>query len=216
MVCPYILEDMTGRLTGGSEFVDIHDRLRLAVHCTTRDASHTGYMIFDTTPSAFQPMIPRTLAALDFGQDNSLGTVTFAGVGVPMRQYLTRPNAMGRQVCFRARISTQRSDGSSRRTGRRISGHDAPSPIRSGQHVPSPPPDPQPCQTYLSFPAQCTNTNGYVLASYSLKAPGEPEYPGSSGCILEITEQFGSLAPDNLPNDTYIAFLHPHLLVHLA
>ncbi|KAJ6528517.1 hypothetical protein B0H19DRAFT_536248 [Mycena capillaripes] len=42
----------------------------------------------------------------------------------------------------------------------------------------------------------CTNANGYVIASYSLKAPGVPEYSDSSGCILEIAEQFGSLAPE--------------------
>lgn len=42
---------------------------------------------------------------------------------------------------------------------------------------------------------QCTNANGYIIASYSLKSPGEPEYSNSSGCILEIAEQFGGLAP---------------------
>ncbi|KAJ7925638.1 hypothetical protein B0H13DRAFT_1705798 [Mycena leptocephala] len=44
----------------------------------------------------------------------------------------------------------------------------------------------------------CTNANGYVIASYSLKASGEPEYSNSSGCILEIAEQFGTLAPEML------------------
>ncbi|KAJ7196416.1 hypothetical protein GGX14DRAFT_473713 [Mycena pura] len=44
----------------------------------------------------------------------------------------------------------------------------------------------------------CTNATGYVIASYSLKAAGEPEYRGSSGCILEIAEQFGALAPEIL------------------
>ncbi|KAJ7465737.1 hypothetical protein B0H11DRAFT_2049103 [Mycena galericulata] len=44
----------------------------------------------------------------------------------------------------------------------------------------------------------CTNSNSYVIASYSLKAPGEPEYSNSSGCILEIAEQFGHLAPEML------------------
>ncbi|KAJ7768978.1 hypothetical protein B0H16DRAFT_1518805 [Mycena metata] len=42
----------------------------------------------------------------------------------------------------------------------------------------------------------CTNTNGYVIASYSLKAHGEPEYSDSSGCIFEIAEQFGALVPE--------------------
>ncbi|KAJ6580486.1 hypothetical protein DFH09DRAFT_1360558 [Mycena vulgaris] len=44
----------------------------------------------------------------------------------------------------------------------------------------------------------CTNANGYIIASYSLKAAGEPEYNNSSGCILEIAEQFGNLAPEML------------------
>ncbi|KAJ7452209.1 hypothetical protein FB451DRAFT_1100789 [Mycena latifolia] len=163
---PYILEDTTGNLTG-SEFVDIHDRLRLTVRCTARDAYHTAYMIFDTTPSAFQPTIPRALAALDFGRDNSLGTVSFAGVGMPMRKYLTRSNAMGSSKARRFVAS----DGQTYQWARRT----------------------QPNQEWT-----CTNTNGYVIASYSLKAAGEPEYAASSGCILEIAEQFGSLAPEML------------------
>ncbi|KAJ7479172.1 hypothetical protein FB451DRAFT_1032148 [Mycena latifolia] len=163
---PYILEDTTGNLTG-SEFIDIHERLRLAVRCTARDTCHTAYMIFDTTPSTFQPTIPRALAALDFGRDNSLGTVSFAGVGVLMWQYLTRPNAV---KSSKARQFVA-SDGQTYQWGRRT----------------------QPNQEWT-----CTNANGYVIASYSLKAAGEPEYAGSSGCILEIAEQFGSLAPEML------------------
>ncbi|KAJ7627127.1 hypothetical protein FB45DRAFT_1004699 [Roridomyces roridus] len=43
----------------------------------------------------------------------------------------------------------------------------------------------------------CTNASAQVVASYSLKAPGEPEY-STSGCILEITEECGHLAPEIL------------------
>ncbi|KAJ7889011.1 hypothetical protein B0H13DRAFT_2341674 [Mycena leptocephala] len=44
----------------------------------------------------------------------------------------------------------------------------------------------------------CTNANDYVIASSSLKVPGESEYHNLSGCILEIAEQFGILAPEIL------------------
>ncbi|TRM65568.1 hypothetical protein BD626DRAFT_398924 [Schizophyllum amplum] len=44
----------------------------------------------------------------------------------------------------------------------------------------------------------CTNTSGYLIAYYSLKTPGEPDYPGSSGCTLTIEEPFGHLAAEML------------------
>ncbi|KAJ7082122.1 hypothetical protein C8R44DRAFT_722440 [Mycena epipterygia] len=163
---PYILEDTTGRLTG-SQFIDIHERLHLTVRCTARDSCHTSYMIYNTNPAVFQSPIPKPLAGLDFGPDNSLGTISFSSVGMPMRKYLTKPTPIGSSKLRRFVAS----DGQTYQWARRA----------------------QPNQEWT-----CTNAKGYVIASYSLKAPGEPEYSNSSGCILEIAEQFGSLAPEML------------------
>ncbi|ESK86591.1 hypothetical protein Moror_9774 [Moniliophthora roreri MCA 2997] len=44
----------------------------------------------------------------------------------------------------------------------------------------------------------CTNAVGYVIASYSLKTPGEPVYETSSGCSLTVEEDFGHLAAEML------------------
>ncbi|KAJ7830653.1 hypothetical protein B0H14DRAFT_2806808 [Mycena olivaceomarginata] len=147
---PYIFEDTTGRLTG-SEFIDIHDRLRFTVRCTAHDTCHTS-------------AIPRPLVALDFGANNTLGSISVASVPMPMRKYLTK-HAMGSSKVRRF----VGSDGQIYQWARRT----------------------QPNQEWT-----CTNANNYVIASYSLKAAGEPEYSNSSGCILEIAEQFGSLAAE--------------------
>lgn len=42
--------------------------------------------------------------------------------------------------------------------------------------------------------AQCTNRSQYLVAFYSLKVAGEPDYLGSSGCMLTIDEAYPRLA----------------------
>ncbi|KAJ7181368.1 hypothetical protein C8R43DRAFT_911677 [Mycena crocata] len=163
---PYILEDTTGRLTG-SEFIDIHERLHYTVRCTARDSCHTSYMIYNTSPTAFQSAVPKPLVGLDFGPNNALGTISFSSVPMPMRKYLVKPTPMGSPKLRRFVAS----DGQTYQWARRAQAN----------------------QEWT-----CTNANGYVIASYSLKAAGEPDYSNSSGCILEIAEQFGSLAPEML------------------
>ncbi|KAJ7076732.1 hypothetical protein B0H15DRAFT_925097 [Mycena belliarum] len=164
---PLILDDRTGELEGGSEFVDVHDRLRLTVRCTAHDTSHTAYMIYNTSPATFQSIIPRALAALDFGPNKSLGTISFGGNAVPMSQYLARTSPLGSSKVRRFAASDRQTYQWARRT--------------------------QENQEWT-----CTNISGYVIASYSLKLAGEPDYSESSGCILEIAEQFGALAPEIL------------------
>ncbi|KAJ6522242.1 hypothetical protein B0H10DRAFT_2027921 [Mycena sp. CBHHK59/15] len=163
---PYILEDTTGRLTG-SEFIDIHERLHLTVRCTACDPYHTSYMIYNTSPTVFQSAVPKPLVGMDFGPNNSLGTISFSSVGMPMRKYLSKPTPMGSSKL------------------RRFVGSDG-QQYQWARHA------------HANQEWTCTNANGYVIASYSLKAPGEPEYSSSSGCILEIAEQFGGLAPEML------------------
>ena len=40
---------------------------------------------------------------------------------------------------------------------------------------------------------QCTNASHYLVAYYSLKLPGEPEYTQSSGCMLTVDEAYPHL-----------------------
>lgn len=90
-----MLEDRTGRITG-SDFEDVHDRIRLSLKCTQKAPTHTAYMIFDRTKTTtFNYNNP--LAVLDFGANDSLGTVSFkTGVHLPMKQYLLKVSALSR------------------------------------------------------------------------------------------------------------------------
>jgi hypothetical protein len=93
---PFLLEDKTGKLTG-SDFVDINDRLRLALRCTARGPTNTAYMIYDRTYTT--DSVRRPLAVLDFGSNNSLGTITFgSGAQMLMSEFLVDSPAPGRLV----------------------------------------------------------------------------------------------------------------------
>ncbi|KAG2135476.1 hypothetical protein DEU56DRAFT_737755 [Suillus clintonianus] len=79
---PYLLEDKTGKLTG-SHFVDINDRLRFTLRCTSWGSTHATYIIYNMT-SGTDPV-----ATLTFGSNNSLGTIAFgSGPQVPMSSFL--------------------------------------------------------------------------------------------------------------------------------
>ncbi|KAE9389962.1 hypothetical protein BT96DRAFT_959896 [Gymnopus androsaceus JB14] len=156
----------TGKLTG-SEFVDIHDRLRLTFRrSTVKDSSHTAYMIYNTSSHIPNPACAQALVALDFGPGSSLGTVSFSSnICIPMKKYLMKLSARGRTYKFIGSDSQEyfwrwRSQANQEWT--------------------------------------CTNASGYLIAYYSLKTPGEPQYEGSSGCSLTIDESFGHLAPELL------------------
>lgn len=89
----YFLEDKSGKLTG-SEFIDLHDRMRLSYRRTAQDATHTAYMIFDTTNSYGGT---RPLLALSFAPDNHLGTISLSPESsMPMKKYLTKISPLGR------------------------------------------------------------------------------------------------------------------------
>ncbi|KAG7440820.1 uncharacterized protein BT62DRAFT_923696 [Guyanagaster necrorhizus] len=160
---PIFLEDKSGKLTG-SEFIDIHDRMRFSYRCTARDGTHTAYMIFNLTAAAVM-YHPRAIAALDFGPGNSLGTISWGGVTIPMKKYLVRVSNRGRARKFVA------SD--------------------SQEYIWS-------WRTKDNQEWTCTNVNGYLVAYYSLKVPGEPPYEGSSGCSLTVDEAYGHLAAECL------------------
>lgn len=99
---PYFLEDQTGELTG-SEYVDIHNRLRFSLRCTLRDAQHTAYMIYDMSArdgSRNGLLVP--VACLDFGANHALGTVKIGErPHVQMHQYLAKVSSLGRSVVLR-------------------------------------------------------------------------------------------------------------------
>ncbi|KAJ3710149.1 hypothetical protein C8R42DRAFT_597400 [Lentinula raphanica] len=170
---PYFLEDKTGRLSG-SDFIDIHDRLRLTYRRSTdRNSSHTAYMIYNTSSHISHPAFMQALVALDFGPGHALGTVSFSSkTCLPMKKYLVKT------------ASNSRSQSHFSRTYRFIAS------------------DSQ--EYFWSWRSQanqewtCTNKSGYLTAYYSLKTPGEPQYEGSSGCSLTIEESFGHLAPEIL------------------
>ncbi|KAK0244098.1 hypothetical protein EDD85DRAFT_759232 [Armillaria nabsnona] len=161
---PIFLEDKSGKLSG-SEFIDIHERMRFSYRCTARDATHTAYMIFNAYHRA-------AVVALDFGPGNSLGTISWGGVTIPMNKYLVRVSNRG---------DTDRHVG----RVRKFVGSDSQEYFWSWR-------------TQDNQEWTCTNTKGYLVAYYSLKVPGEPPYEGSSGCSLTVDEAYGHLAAECL------------------
>ncbi|KAJ7196349.1 hypothetical protein GGX14DRAFT_537128 [Mycena pura] len=183
---PYMLEDTTGSLSG-SEFVDIHERMHFAVRCTLRDARQTVYMIYNMGPAPLQRAVHLPLAGLTFGADNALGTISFAGVPMPMRNYLFKPPQRVPSLAVSPAILLRciASGSSSSHKVRRFVASDGQT-YQWARRT-------QPNQEWT-----CTNSNALIVASYSLKTAGEPEYNRSSGCILELAEECGNLAPDIL------------------
>ncbi|KAI0319118.1 hypothetical protein OF83DRAFT_852434 [Amylostereum chailletii] len=91
---PFFLEDISGSLNG-SDFVDLHDRMRLSVRCTLRDATHTSYMIYDLMSPDPRRLV-QPAAALDYGANHALGTVVIGSrAGVRMDQYLVKTSRFG-------------------------------------------------------------------------------------------------------------------------
>ncbi|KIM76131.1 hypothetical protein PILCRDRAFT_826645 [Piloderma croceum F 1598] len=166
----YMLEDRTGQLDG-SDFEDVHDRVRLTLRCTQNAQTHTVYMIYDRTrTAAFNFNYP--LAVLDFGPNGRLGTVSFkTGVHTPMKQYLIKVSTTSK-VHARKFIA---QDGQEYQWSWRI----------------------KPGEEWT-----CTNASGYLVACYSLKLAGEPEYYQSSGCMLTVDEAYPHLLAEMLASLT--------------
>ncbi|CDO76049.1 hypothetical protein BN946_scf184696.g1 [Trametes cinnabarina] len=155
---PYFLQDTTGRITG-SEFVDLHDRMRLSLRQTLRDAHRVAYVIYDTSARLLVP-----LATLDFGPNNALGTIKIGdGEHIPMGQYLARSGS-GKSRKFRA------SDGQDYRWTLQSDGDWQCTNARSGYHI----------ATYSMKPAgepQYTSSSGCMLTV-------EEAYPHLVGELL--------------------------------
>jgi len=148
---PFFLEDRTGDL-GGSEYVDLYNRLRLTVRCTLRDSHRTAYMVHD----ASTPATP--IAFLDFGHGGALGSIKVGsgpGEGVGMQEFLVKAGSKTRKFVA--------SDGQEYRWTHQAGG---------------------------DVEWTCVNTKGYHVASYSLKPADEPQYTGSSGCMLTVEESY--------------------------
>ncbi|KAF8224609.1 hypothetical protein L208DRAFT_475661 [Tricholoma matsutake] len=110
----------------------------------------------------------RPLVALDFGPNNQLGTISFG------------PDSSMEMKKYLTKLSPfgsskvrkfLASDGQEYRWSWRIKDH----------------------QEWT-----CTNNRGYLIAYYSLKTPGEPEYVNSSGCMLTVEQQYAPLVPEML------------------
>ncbi|KAI6040218.1 hypothetical protein EDC04DRAFT_1522990 [Pisolithus marmoratus] len=124
--------------------------------------------------------VSRALVALAFGPDHSLGTITFES---------RSPVAMGeylRRVSPLASSKSRKflaSDGEVYRwSWRSTKGHEW----------------------------TCTHQNQQLVASYSLKVVGEPDYISSSGCVLTIDEAYPHLAVEILATLTIMR----HIVVH--
>jgi len=95
---PFFLEDKTGELTG-SDFVDLHDRMRFSLRCTMQDANRTVYMIYDTSngAGAVGARVREPAAVLEYGPGGALGFVTIgASAAVTTTDYLRRTSLFGR------------------------------------------------------------------------------------------------------------------------
>lgn len=94
---PILLEDRTGHLAG-SDFVDIHDRLRLRLRCTARAPTHTAYEIC-RLPTATSAFASSAVIGLTFGPCDALGIITVGGwPAVPMDEYLGKVAPSGRSA----------------------------------------------------------------------------------------------------------------------
>ncbi|PPQ71873.1 hypothetical protein CVT24_006889 [Panaeolus cyanescens] len=195
---PIFLEDRSGSLSG-SDFIDIHDRMRLIYRRRRRDTDTDQpypyvYEIFDATSNSVDAFnVP--IATLTFGANNELGTVTLKGSQpMTMDSYLSQVNEIAGSKLRRFFAS----DGNEYRWGYRVTDDNEwtvsvliyslllffSSSAR-----------------YLSLVVNhATNSAGEIVAYYSLKSPGEPQYPGSSGCMLSVEESWGHLAGGELLN----------------
>lgn len=91
---PYFLEDKTGRLSG-SEFVDLHDRMKLVYRSKERSSTNSIYEIYDITAGTYDAFHTPVII-LTFGTNNALGTITFSTDGTErqMERYLSQVNAI--------------------------------------------------------------------------------------------------------------------------
>ena len=92
---PFFLEDKTGRLTG-SEFIDLHERMKLTYCPRSRDPSLGIYDIYDVS-SGRRESYEIPVITLAFGPNNSLGTIKFVheSTAREMGNYLSQVNVLG-------------------------------------------------------------------------------------------------------------------------
>ncbi|EMD33839.1 hypothetical protein CERSUDRAFT_117905 [Gelatoporia subvermispora B] len=169
---PLFLEDKSGSLTG-SEYTDLYNRARLVLRCTLRTPARAAYMVYDLAERADpRSGLPVPAACLDFGPADALGSVK-------IRDGEHVP--MGQYLTKLSPLGSSKnrkfvaSDGQEYRWAHQAGQDD--------EWV-------------------CRNASNYHIASYTLKAAGEPKYTGSSGCALTIEEDYAHLAPELLASLT--------------
>jgi hypothetical protein len=89
---PYIFEDKTGDIRG-SEYDEVHERMRLCIRCTRRCDTQTAYMLSSGNESMAR-------IGLCFGPNNALGTISIgqSGEQIQMDDYLSKVSTLGRFV----------------------------------------------------------------------------------------------------------------------
>ena len=92
------LEDTTGRLSG-SQFVDIHERMKFAYRCTRQDMQGTQFCIYELS-SPRDDAYTRPVVTLDFGANNTLGMINYGTQYIKMDNYLYKASPPGRCVFF--------------------------------------------------------------------------------------------------------------------
>lgn len=93
---PFFLADKTGSVFG-SDFTDLYGRMSLRVTCTQRNNQRIAYMVYRLDDSStYVNNVNRPQAALDFGPNHALGTVSIGPKPhIPMEQYLTKASMTG-------------------------------------------------------------------------------------------------------------------------
>ncbi|EAU90825.2 hypothetical protein CC1G_09302 [Coprinopsis cinerea okayama7 len=90
---PYFLEDRSGRLSG-SEFNDIHERLKFSYRCSRRSSTLCQYTIFETT-SPREDACTTPVSVLEYGPNNTLGLVYYGMKPQSMARYLVKVDPEG-------------------------------------------------------------------------------------------------------------------------
>lgn len=169
---PYHLEDTTGNITD-SNFVDLYQRMSFSVRRTMHTTERSVLMIYDASSSSRAGRGGLMLPVVCIEFGGNNALRTIKiGQGEPVD--------IERYLC---RISRSNS------LARKFVASD-------GQEY---------RWTYTGTEDAewtCTNSRGYAVASYILKAPREPKYEHSSGCMLWIEETYPHIAGELLASLT--------------
>ncbi|EIW62704.1 uncharacterized protein TRAVEDRAFT_141217 [Trametes versicolor FP-101664 SS1] len=179
---PFFLEDTTGRVTG-SEFVDLHNRMHLSLKQTLNDATHSAYVIYDLSSRASGAGRGGYLLPLATLDFPASNALGTIKIGDGAHVPMGDYLAKSGRCVSRAR-KFRASDGQDYRWTLQANGE-----------------------------WQCVNArSGYHIATYSMKPAGEPQYSGSSGCMLTVEEAYPHLVGELLASLIIMRYIEQHNL----